>query len=434
MGGYYRDRFLSRNAIAHEKLNVLFVSPYPIEPPVHGGAVFMREAVTGLARLTNLHLISFVDTKEQLPAQEPLRHLCKSAQFIVRPHVSLVDQWTLLPNGVREFWVRDFAWAIQKTLYLEDIDVLQLEYTMLGQYAGNFRHIPCMLFEHDISSQSLWRRIRSGNWNWEVLLEYVRMHLYEPRLLKRVTRVQVCSTENAKDIRKLVPELDGRVDHDLRAGLDVSRYHYQAGKREPNTLLFIGSFRHAPNLQGLHWFTERVFPIILRAKPDTQLMVVGSDPPTALTMWGDHPNIRLLGSVPDVKVALQQYAVFICPVLSGSGVRVKLLEAFASGIPAVSTYVGAEGLASKTGEVCELADTPEAFADSVLRLLDNNCYRSEIAERARKMMEQKWDSRRATERLEAMYRTEVGRMRNRAAGFSGHRSRSTPDLDYDPVR
>ena len=121
-------------------------------------------------------------------------------------------------------------------------------------------------------------------------------------------------------------------------------------------------------------------------------------------------------------------------MLSGSGVRVKLLEAFASGIPAVSTYIGAEGLASNAGEVCELADTPEAFAGSVLRLLEDDRYRSEIAERARRMMEQKWDSRRATERLESMYWAEVERMRNRVADPSRPTSRTTPDLDYDPVR
>ncbi len=69
-------------------------------------------------------------------------------------------------------------------------------------------------------------------------------------------------------------------------------------------------------------------------------------------------NLDMLGYVEDVREPLAKYAVFVCPILSGSGVRVKLLEAFAAGIPVVSTFVGAEGLATKDGVICALADDP----------------------------------------------------------------------------
>ena len=79
----------------------------------------------------------------------------------------------------------------------------------------------------------------------------------------------------------------------------------------------------------------------------------------------------MLGYVEDVRDLLSRYAVFVCPILSGSGVRVKLLEAFAAGIPMVSTAVGAEGLARKDGEFCALADAPADFAERVLALFEN---------------------------------------------------------------
>ena len=79
--------------------------------------------------------------------------------------------------------------------------------------------------------------------------------------------------------------------------------------------------------------------------------------------------MEMLGYVDDVREPLARYAVFVCPILSGSGVRVKLLEAFAAGIPVVSTVVGAEGLAVKDGEFCALADDPAEFAERVLALL-----------------------------------------------------------------
>ncbi len=432
LGGYYRDRFLAEGSKPAGRLNVLFVSPYPIEPPVHGGAVFMKQAVHGLAAITNLHLISFVDNRRQLGPQERLRQICKSVKFLVRPNVLLDNQWTLSPNGVREFNAHEMRWAIHRAIYRHSIDVVQLDYTVLGQYAGNFKHIPCILFEHDISMQSLSRQIRASGWKFNLLLEYTRMRIFEPRMLKNFSRVQVCSSRNERYLRDAVPELRGRIDPDLRAGIDVSQYPYVTDGREPDTLLFIGSFRHSPNVAALTWFTKEVFPGILAAKPDTILVVVGSDPPIRSTVWNEHKNIRLLGSVPDVREALQRYSAFICPILSGSGVRVKLLEAFASGIPCISTTVGAEGLTEKSGEICEIADTVREFETAVLRLLEDDCYRSELADRARTLVQREWDSCQKVVRLEQVYRNEVNRMRDNGlpaeAAQSSLRARSAAGM------
>jgi glycosyltransferase involved in cell wall biosynthesis len=105
-----------------------------------------------------------------------------------------------------------------------------------------------------------------------------------------------------------------------------------------------------------------------------------------------------------VREPLSRYSVFVCPILSGSGVRVKLLEAFAAGIPVVSTMVGAEGLARKDGDFCSLADAPEAFAARVLALLANPQMASEMAARARKEVESNWDMAALTGRLVESYR------------------------------
>jgi glycosyltransferase involved in cell wall biosynthesis len=90
--------------------------------------------------------------------------------------------------------------------------------------------------------------------------------------------------------------------------------------------------------------------------------------------------------------------------LSGSGVRVKLLEAFAVGIPSVATRLGAEGLTDEDGRICLLADSGEAFADAVVRLLEDEQAARELARRARTEVEQKWDMASLTRRLEKRYR------------------------------
>ena len=104
---------------------------------------------------------------------------------------------------------------------------------------------------------------------------------------------------------------------------------------------------------------------------------------------------------------LGRYAVFVCPILSGSGVRVKLLEAFAAGIPVVSTRVGAEGLAAHDGEFCALADDPAGFAERVLGLFADPEKAAEMAQRARAEVEAHWDMGAITRRLAEEYRALV---------------------------
>jgi glycosyltransferase involved in cell wall biosynthesis len=97
--------------------------------------------------------------------------------------------------------------------------------------------------------------------------------------------------------------------------------------------------------------------------------------------------------------------VFVCPILAGSGIRVKLLEAFATGIPAVSTTVGAEGLTGGGLDICRVADAPEDFAREILRLFENPGEAEEMARRARNHIERERDMARITAELERTYRT-----------------------------
>jgi glycosyltransferase involved in cell wall biosynthesis len=124
----------------------------------------------------------------------------------------------------------------------------------------------------------------------------------------------------------------------------------------------------------------------------------------------------MIGFVEDVREPLSRYSVFVCPILAGSGMRVKLLEAFAAGIPVVSTRLGAEGLTETDGEVCALADDAEAFAGHVIRLLQYPEEAEALARRARADVVAKRDMRAMTERLVECYRAEVRKARKEFAG------------------
>jgi glycosyltransferase involved in cell wall biosynthesis len=117
-----------------------------------------------------------------------------------------------------------------------------------------------------------------------------------------------------------------------------------------------------------------------------------------------------------VRTLFASCALFVCPVRSGSGIRVKLLEAFASGIPVVSTRLGAEGLAREDGEFCALADDAETFAAKAVELLKDPRMAGRMAERARREVETNWDTAVITGRLVDKYKEIVGRKRSAMGG------------------
>jgi glycosyltransferase involved in cell wall biosynthesis len=417
LAGYYRDRFEKLPA-SPERLNVLFVSPYPICPPIHGGGVFMYQTANVLAGLTDLHLIVLLDRESEKAPHDELAARCASAEFLVRmtglPH----SFGSVVPHAVREFSNSDLEWLIHRQIYTRKIDVLQLEYMPLGQYAGQFRQIPSILFEHDVYFQSVARQLANMKGplqRVQTTFEYLRSLRYELRLLPKVDRVQVCSAENGECLLGYLPMLRDRLDPDYRAGIDTARYAFRLNGRAPNTMLFLGSFRHLPNQEALTWFVRFVLPKVVERIPVAKLVVVGSDPPPPHALPNAGKSIELRGFVEDVRDPLAECALFVCPILSGSGMRVKLLEAFAAGIPVVSTRVGAEGLADRDGEVCALADDPDLFASHVVKLLADPGQAASMAQRARELVVNTRDMKLITSRLVDSYREEVARKRASSA-------------------
>ena len=417
LGGYFRDRFAALPA-APEPLRVLFVSPYPICPPVHGGGVFMYQTLRRMASLAEVHVVGLLDFPSQQKDNLELAGFCASVEWLVRPNGEPEGIGSLQPRAVREFRNEDFEWLIHRQMYLRGIDVVQLEYTPLAQYGGDYRQIVTALFEHDIYFQSIGRQL--GHFigflsEWKARVEYLRALRYELRSLGRFDQVQVCTMANRDFLLSFLPKLAPRLRAGLRAGIDTSQYRFRPEGREPLTMLFVGSFRHDPNRVAVDWFVREVLPLVLARQPRARLVIAGSDPPAAHTYADYAANMEMQGYVEDVREPLARYAVFVCPILGGSGVRVKLLEAFAAGIPVVSTRVGAEGLARKDGEFCALADDPAGFAERVVGLFEDGKEAAAMAARARAEVEANWDMAAITARLVESYREMVKEKRSPAA-------------------
>lgn len=425
MGGYFRDQCgqFDRPGPSPElnaPLRVLFVSPYPICPPIHGGGVFMYQTLREMAKLAEVHVVEMLDYAHQAEANLELREFCASAEWLVRPSGRPRDMGSLNPYAVREVASPDLEWLIHRQLYLKQIDVLQLEYTNMAQYRGAFRRIATALFEHDIYFQSISRGFGhqiTAIAEIKARVEYLRALRYELRALPGFDQVQVCTPANRDFLLSFSPKL--RLRAGLRAGIDTSRYQFRPSGREPLTMLFVGSFRHDPNRVAVDWFVREVLPHILKQQPAAKLVIAGSDPPPPHAYADYAANLEMLGYVDDVRDPLARYSVFVCPILSGSGVRVKLLEAFAAGIPVVSTSVGAEGLTSADGAICAIADDPAAFAARALDLLSDPAAAAQMAMRARADVEANWDMAAITRNLVDSYREIVAAKRASTSRYRG---------------
>jgi GT2 family glycosyltransferase/glycosyltransferase involved in cell wall biosynthesis len=404
LGGYYRDRFAPMETTPAE-LNVLFVSPYSMAPPIHGGAVFMNETVTRLQEFCRLHLLCLVDEDGERASNLEFGVSCASVEVITRWKDHSHSRSVILPHAVQHFWHPEFEWNLHKKIYQKQIDVLQLEYTQLAIYGPEFKRIGSFLFEHDIYFQSVWRGIAgetSSTMKWKRFYEYLRALRFERRAIQKFDEVQLCTRANRRFLETYLSESPPLYEG-LRAGIDVSRYAYVDSGRETNTLLFVGNFKHPPNQEALTWFVRQVLPAVIQKRRQTRLVVVGAQATQTFVDSVAVPGVEFVGAVDDIREPLSRYSVFLAPILTGSGVRVKLLEAFAVGIPVVSTRLGAEGLTEATADIVALADNSEEFTQKVLQLLENPQEAQSMAKAARREVEGSWDSTSATRDLHQHY-------------------------------
>jgi glycosyltransferase involved in cell wall biosynthesis len=159
-------------------------------------------------------------------------------------------------------------------------------------------------------------------------------------------------------------------------------------------ILFLGGMHWPPNADGARWFAEAILPAIRAREPQARFLAVGRQPPEMLLRPESASQIEAPGFVDDPEPYWARSQVFVVPLRAGGGMRVKILDAWAQGLPIVSTTIGAEGLQYRAGEDILIADTPEAFAEAVLSILQNADLARRLAAAGRATVEQRYDWRR----------------------------------------
>jgi glycosyltransferase involved in cell wall biosynthesis len=242
-------------------------------------------------------------------------------------------------------------------------------------------------------------------------LEAWRMRRYEFRVFGALDNVVVCSELEKGHLTGIFGTDKVRV---VPNGVDCAYFHppQKGYERNPATVVFTGAMGYSPNSDAAIYFIREVMPILRKKTPGVRFAAVGRDPPAELVALGGRwPDVVVTGKVPDVREHVWGARIFVVPIRKGAGTRLKVLEAFAMGIPTVSTSVGAEGIEFTPGQDLLLADDPASMADRIVELLQDPARCGALGKSAIALVRSRYDWKAVTggllegyERLAALHR------------------------------
>jgi glycosyltransferase involved in cell wall biosynthesis len=434
----------------HRRLRVLLVSPYHIHPADHGGGVRLFNLVRELGDRCDLHLLVFSQRGEDPAQRAALEPFCARVDFHHwRPRLN-PDRLRLLPPNAQLF-ASDRANAKIRDIVLgHDIDLVQLEYTELAQYhAAVPRGVPVILTEHDVAFRSFRRRralgfhhrFPEGSAFGTSGADARRLQRYEILSCREVDQIHTMSVDDAEYLARFLPDGADRIVV-APNGVDTEFYREPVPPPTRSDVLYVGNYQNLPNVDALEYFVLDVWPLLRLDRPDARLSVVGANPSDRVLRFDGVDGITVVGPVDDLRDAYHSHRVMVAPIRAGSGTRLKILEAFAAGIPVVSTTLAAEGIRAEHGTHLLIADNAVDFAGAVATVLADDELARALPAAAVELVRGVYDWRLVADRMLAAYRslvppatpaTDPGEPRTRNHAGGGRRSAMTSSTDVSVV-
>lgn len=389
--------------------SILIIVPFDnIYPPMNGGMQRCFHIMHQLAKHFELTAIIHQDKKSFLQCVEKFPALAK-AEIYSTQEVAVKDIFSLFPSkwekAFRSRWYQrelnrpadgsliKYYSILTDLLKEKKLDAIILENLATLNAVKIIRRydkkVKIIYDAHNVDSNLAKAAFNRKEITSNQLNSY---HDFESNLYKKVNAIFTCSSDDRDTFDQMN---SGKLKIAVVPnGVNIPEKKYNAAVNEqiPQFLLFCGSLSSVPNAEGLHWFCKKIWPQILSEFPDLKLLVVGiGELPEKYSDAYSTPSVEFTGTVEDVKPWYNKVAVSVVPLLTGSGTRLKILEAMGMGVPVVSTNVGAEGIDYKDGKEILIADSETDFSHKIVALLKDKNQRQKLSDDARKLAISQYD-------------------------------------------
>ena len=363
-------------------LNILFITARLPSLGVHAGGVRMYHLIKGLSAYHHISLLSYIvreEDREHIPA---IARFCRKVEVILRDHnLGVYNPLCLKPRGLVGYLNPEMALAVSRELATQAYDLCQVEYIESAAVLPKIVTIPQVLTHLEVQFARLFRAASlqtplSLEW-WGQVLRGLSMLNYEINTLRKFDAILTMCQEDAHAILRFSPDLPMGVSP---MGVDTEYFQPDEQQPEPESMVYTGYYEHHPNEDAVVYFVREIFPIILQKIPKAKFYIVGSHPSDAVRELGRLDNVVVTGRVTDLRPWLARAAVFVAPIRLGTGMRGKIVEAMAMKRPVVGSSVALAGFEVTHGTEAMIADKPDAFAETVVRILTDTVLRDRIAQ------------------------------------------------------
>lgn len=343
-------------------------------PPREGHQLRTFHLLRALASEHEIHLLSCLRADDAPDQSGSLREVLAGFETFPLAHsrLQLVGAAAGSLLSSMPFVVRKYRLPALRARLAEivaDFDLVHIDMLPLMAYADQVpASMPLVLNAHNVEQTLLERRIgveTNALARGFLQIQLPRLRTFERAACERADMILACSQADAEQLRGLA---SAAPVHVIPNGVDLELNKPGSNEPRASQLVFVGQMSWFPNRDGMDWFLAEVLPRLVAARADVRLMLVGKSDglqvPTDVAA-----NVCLAGFVDDVRSYIRDSAIYVVPLRSGSGTRLKILEAMALGKAIVTTTVGAEGIALRHGNDAMFADTAGDFADTVLKLM-----------------------------------------------------------------
>jgi glycosyltransferase involved in cell wall biosynthesis len=372
--------------------------PYPLDT---GGRIKTWHTLRALARQHEVHCHAFVrDTAQRDAALGPLRGICQSVDLHLLPRRRSREIAYLarsLATGIPFTVVRHFDPAIGVRIAdacrTHQVDAVYCDHLSMFEY-GIRAGVPIVHDAHNVEHRIVRRYARHlGRLDPRRPLfsrEWRRLLAYETTMYARAALIFTVSDIDRDDIARLagpdVPVVPVPIPVDVSGTPAISEL------TDAPQVLFLGALDWPPNADAVTFFLAEVWPRVREQVPDASLRIVGRGEAALARQWAGTPGVQFTGRVPDIEPWIRQSRVMVVPIRSGSGMRVKILDAMARGLPVVATPVGYEGIEVTPGVHLLAADTAAAFAEATVRVLREKATAQALSRAARQLALERYDA------------------------------------------